>query len=74
MEAFMDEKKTGTQDPQRDTQHPNTHNQDPKHQEAIKHPVNQDPKHQDQKQHNPVHDQQNSARDKSKTATGGSKK
>jgi hypothetical protein len=70
----MDEKKTGTQDPQHDAQHPNSQNQDPKHQEATKHPVNQDPKHQDQKQHDPVHDQQNPARDKSKTTTGGSNK
>lgn len=49
-------------------------NQDPKQQEAMKHPVNQDPKHQDQQQHDPVHDQQNPAHDKSKTATSGSNK
>ena len=70
----MDDKKTSTQDPQHDTKHPNTQNQDPKHQESIKHPVNQDPDHQDQKQHDPVHDQQNPAHAKSKTATVGSDK
>jgi hypothetical protein len=69
----MDDKKTGTQDPRHDTQHPNIKNQDPKHQE-VNHPVNQEPKHHDQKQHDPAHDQQNPARDKSKTATGGSNK
>src|ERR1700726_2808097 len=54
--GFMDDKKTATQVPQHDTQHPNSQNQDPKHQEAMKHPVNQDPKHQDQKQHDPAYD------------------
>jgi FtsZ-interacting cell division protein ZipA len=72
--GFVDDKKTATQRPQHDTQHPNRQNQDPKHQEAMKHPVNQDPKHQDQKQYDPTHDQQNPAHDKSKTATGGSNK
>jgi hypothetical protein len=66
----MNDEKAAAQDPQRDTKHPNNQNQDPKRQEAIKHPVNQDPKHQDQKQHDPTHAQQNSAEDKSKTATG----